>query len=459
MLTLEKLIEKRQVITRLGTELGFRNIQIAIPTDLVFGPCEFIVDYTGTTGDLPKNICLLQNRLRTTFNDIGLIVTTTQQLKSFFDIYPGTPIISNIKSALVSNVPIDVLDKHVPLEKYLVPELQIQIAQGDFVQIQATIEQGALTHTPMLISNFRLAFTSIYPEKAAQFDEAVAQASLTLRHNKKALGYQIFYSYKLSKFGDLPIEVSELVAEYIGIYGQKFDTGETSVLRALVEREETASSTSTTDRVKALKQSAFSEGKMKEEEESEEADKKTEDSSNSKGGKAESPSDKTDVISNAHNDNNKRENNNKSLLEQLQQQDDTIFELKLPGSEAEKIQQRLVEDTLSEKNIKEKEEMLRELEDMREVKPHNILDKDAGEEKNTNEDPKTSMPEISDKFLYPPIPEEGVVPPPAPIISDPSLAGSGVISFAVTCGLLALHHGGKHFLVEGPVPDLSDLVS
>jgi hypothetical protein len=449
-LLLDLLTKKRADIIKYGEQLGFQRIGIIIPSDPFLDPHEFIATYVNEEANYKKNTELFQKYIQEVCDDTGLCITTKEFLISFISTCPeGAELIKHLKTLLINSVPLDTLNPHIPFESYFLPDLQEQIIEGNVAQIQSLIEQGALIRTPLRISDFRLSLTSIYPEKADQFDEAVAQASFTLKHNTKVLGHQVFYWYRLSKYGELPIEVSELVAEYVGIYGQKFDTGEAAVLRALVERKETTGST----RVKLLKQSDSSDEGMAEEAAE---NVKAEDSGAPEGSeKAESPSDNTDANGNSYSG-VKKENNN-DILAQLQQQDDTPFEPKMPETEAEKMKKEAGEDALVERAQKEKEKIRQELEEQQEVKAPNILDKEntEEEEENTNKDPETSMPGISDKFLYPPIPEEGVVESPTPIISDPSFVGSGVVSFAITCGLLALHHG-KHLHGDVP-PDHPDL--
>jgi hypothetical protein len=171
---------------------------------------------------------------------------------------------------------------------------------------------------------------------------------------------------------------------------------------------------------------------------------------------AETPSDNADVNGNSYSD-TKKENNN-DILAQLQQQDDTPFEPKMPETEAEKMKKETEEDSPLEKARKEREEIEKDLEDRQEVKAPNILNKEntEEEEENTNEDPETSTPEISDKFLYPPIPEEGAIKPPAPIISDPSFMGSDAITFAISFGIFILNHGGKPLHGDIPAPGHPD---
>jgi len=330
--------------------------------------------------------------------------------------------------------------------------LEIAATYGKTEKFQALMEYGASRFCPLQLPQLRDLFIKRSPDKADQFDEAVVQASFTLRHNKKVLGRQIFYWYRLSSFGDLPIEVSVLVAEYTGVYGQRFDTGETAVLRALVERKETGSSGTT--ETKMLKQSDSPDESMTEE--SQEA-AEDEDSNKSGSEKADAPSEAND---NTHNesDNTKKESKNMDILSQLQQQDDTPFELNLPETNTQKMKKEIQEDALIERSQKDRKEIEQELEDRQEVKAPNILNKEntEEEEENTNKNPETSMPEISNKLLYPPIPEEGVVEAPAPIISDPSFTGSGAITFAISFGIFCIHHGEKHLHGEVPVPDLPD---
>jgi|GEM_PF-5499743 hypothetical protein len=243
-------------------------------------------------------------------------------------------------------------------------------------------------------------------------------------------------SLTVAKLSDLPEfpEKSEILAVCRDVLAGQGDEGNNLIFLSQLDQAITSSN----------------EVEEKSEEEAAE-DVKAEDS----GTPGESPSDNTDANGNSYSD-VKKENNN-DILAQLQQQDAIPFELKTPETEAEKMKKETEEDALVERAQKEKEKIRQELEEQ-EVKAPNILDKEntEEEEENTNEDSETSMPKTSDKFLYPPIPEEGVVETPTPIISDPSFVGSGVVSFAITCGLLAFHHGGKHLHGDVP-PDHPDL--
>jgi len=210
--------------------------------------------------------------------------------------------------------------------------------------------------------------------------------------------------------------------------------------------------------VKLLKEDGSSEEDKKEEKKdektSEKENGKTENASTPDSKKADSPSDTNANTHNAY-DNIKKGEGNKSLSEQLQQQNDTPFELNLPETNTQKMKKETEEEALVTRSQKDRKEIEQELEDRQEVKAPNLLDKGAGEEENTNEDTETSMP-VFDKG-YPSIPEEGVVGPPTPIISDPSFADSGAITFAVSFGMFILHHGGKHLHGDLPAPDFPDL--
>jgi len=449
---LELLIEKRDVIIHYGSQLGFQDIGIVISPDSPSDPYEFIVTTVNHVDYPRENLALLRGYLCEIFENLGLFVLTRKHFNFLISNYPeGIDLIEYSKTVLANNVPLGVLDVAVPFESYLLPDLQEYIIQGDSTQIQREIECGALTRTPIPVSHFRYVFASIYPEKINQFDEAVVQASFTLRHNKKVLGHQIFYCYRVSDFDDLPIEVSELIAEYVGTYGQRFDTEEASILRALVERKEARGAAPT--RTKTLKQSDSSDESTTEKS-SEEAGESDKEESSSKSGseKADGPS---DASNNVHNENNnaKKESKNMDLLSQLQQQDDTPFELKLPETDMDKMKKEIEEDALIKRSQKDRREIEQELEDRKEVKAPNIFDKE--EEENTNEDSETSL-SLFDKG-YPAIPEKGVIDSPTPIISDPSFTGSGAITFAISFGIFCIQHGGKHLHGEVPAPDLPDL--
>jgi len=186
-----------------------------------------------------------------------------------------------------------------------------------------------------------------------------------------------------------------------------------------------------------------------------------EESSNKSGSKkADGPSDANDNTRNTDND-IKKESNNKNLLEQLQQQDVTPLEFKALETNNQRMQRKLEEGSL-EQSREETEEIERELEELQTVKAHSVLEEaDKNEEGDTDDDSPNSkyfIPDPINSGPYPRIPEEGPVKCPSPIISEPSFAGSGVVSFTITCGIFILHHGGKH--LHGDVfPDFPDLVA
>lgn len=165
--------------------------------------------------------------------------------------------------------------------------------------------------------------------------------------------------------------------------------------------------------------------------------------------KVEGPSD-AGVGSNTYSDDNKKEN-------------DAPLELKPLETNTQIMQKKLEEALPSEKTRKEKEKIERELEERQTVKGHNILeetDEDKEEDVGNDNGPNSKhfMPEVSNSNPRPQIPEEGPVKCPTKIIADPSFLDSSVISFAITCGLLAFPHLEKHLHGDILVTEAPDLI-